>query len=268
MEIDPAVVKYSLNHKFAPPSLHAKKYFSSIDIADLPAKNDISSYGPRIWDQGDLGSCTAHGTIRCYLYALNKKTDSLQHPRTYSSRPSRAFCYTMTRILEGEPVDKDTGGTVEGALNAIAKYSLPDEKYWEYVEDNFFVEPSVEVKQKAVRFHRFKVRHIEQQEHEIKKAIFNNHPVAIGLKIYSSFLSKNAMASGTIPIPNGSEQLQGGHCVSIVGYDDQSRMFLFANSWGLGVGLPEKKGYFNIPYDYILNPNLASDLWICQDVAF
>ena len=46
-----------------------------------------------------------------------------------------------------------------------------------------------------------------------------------------------------------------------VGYDDFKKWFITMNSWGKSWG---DKGFFYIPYDYLTNPNLASDFWVIQ----
>ena len=51
----------------------------------------------------------------------------------------------------------------------------------------------------------------------------------------------------------------GGHAVLAVGYDDdQSQRFIVRNSWGRGWG---QKGYFTMPYPYLLTNNLSDDFW-------
>ncbi len=56
----------------------------------------------------------------------------------------------------------------------------------------------------------------------------------------------------------------GGHAVVAVGYDDTQRAFVVRNSWGPGWGL---KGYFWIPYEYLVSPHLASDFWTVRSVS-
>ena len=49
-----------------------------------------------------------------------------------------------------------------------------------------------------------------------------------------------------------------------VGYDDGKQWFLVRNSWGSQWGL---KGYFTLPYAYLIQPVLASDLWTIRIVG-
>ena len=49
-----------------------------------------------------------------------------------------------------------------------------------------------------------------------------------------------------------------------VGYDGKRRVFIVRNSWGPGWGA---KGYFYMPYEYLLSPSLASDFWTIRSVT-
>jgi C1A family cysteine protease len=55
-----------------------------------------------------------------------------------------------------------------------------------------------------------------------------------------------------------SEQLLGGHAVICVGYNDARSVWIMQNSWGTGWG---DKGYFYLPYNYLLSSTLAGDMW-------
>ena len=75
--------------------------------------------------------------------------------------------------------------------------------------------------------------------------------------VYSSLLTATVSSTGVVPMPNTkTETFKGGHCACIVGYNDTTQMFTCANSWGTSWG---NKGYFTIPYAYIINPSLAGD---------
>ena len=65
--------------------------------------------------------------------------------------------------------------------------------------------------------------------------------------------------SGTVPMPDTqTEHVLGGHAVLTVGYDDTPQRFIVRNSWGPGWGM---KGYFTMPYAYLLDQNLSDDFW-------
>ena len=48
-----------------------------------------------------------------------------------------------------------------------------------------------------------------------------------------------------------------------VGYDDSTREFIVRNSWGTTWGI---KGYFMMPYAYLMDTNLADDFWTIRTV--
>ena len=64
-------------------------------------------------------------------------------------------------------------------------------------------------------------------------------------------------------MPKPKEKQLGGHAILAVGYDDRQRRFTIRNSWGSNWGL---KGYFTIPYDYVIDENLADDFWTIRSV--
>ncbi len=64
-------------------------------------------------------------------------------------------------------------------------------------------------------------------------------------------------------MPGSGEKVVGGHAVMCVGYDDQAQQFTIRNSWGTQWG---QNGYFKMPYAYLTNARLASDLWTIRSV--
>ena len=64
-------------------------------------------------------------------------------------------------------------------------------------------------------------------------------------------------------MPTEKEQVKGGHAVCIVGYDESKQTFKVRNSWGEKWG---DDGYCYFPFEYITNPNLASDFWTVNKI--
>jgi C1A family cysteine protease len=59
-------------------------------------------------------------------------------------------------------------------------------------------------------------------------------------------------------MPSKNDTILGGHCLLCVGYNDKTEQFIFKNSWGTGWGA---SGYGFLPYAYMTNVNLTSDVW-------
>jgi hypothetical protein len=87
-------------------------------------------------------------------------------------------------------------------------------------------------------------------------------PIIFGIKLYDSFYTSYVSSYGVVPHPDVShENLRGGHCMTIVGYDDMVNggSFIVANSWGNTWGY---KGFAYIPYTYIGNRFLCNDFCV------
>ena len=76
------------------------------------------------------------------------------------------------------------------------------------------------------------------------------------INLYSNFESDYVKKTGIVSMPNANETLLGGHAVVCVGYNDNKKVWIMRNSWGINWG---DKGYFYLPYEYITDPNLSSD---------
>jgi len=84
------------------------------------------------------------------------------------------------------------------------------------------------------------------------------YPFVFGFSVYESFEGEEVKATGIASLPKKNEQCLGGHAVLAVGYDNTTNRFLVRNSWGDSWGI---KGYFTLPYEYLLNENLSDDFW-------
>jgi C1A family cysteine protease len=89
-------------------------------------------------------------------------------------------------------------------------------------------------------------------------------PFVFGFTVYDSFESEAVAQSGEVSMPASGESVAGGHCVVAVGYDETKRVFIVRNSWGSDWGL---NGYCLMPFEYLLNPQLAGDFWTVRSVT-
>ena len=226
-----------------------------VDKVILPPTYDLRVTGciPPVLNQGQIGSCGPNQISNSLRFCLkkNKSTDF---------QPSRLFIYFFTRLFEGSPLNQDTGITIRGGLNAVQKYGACSENNWGYDTSKFRVQPTKE-SITAARSHitGFKYISIPQNLMNIKQAVYGGFPIILGIQLYDSFESDAVSRTGIVPMPNKSkEALLGGHCVSLIGYDDNKKVFIMMNSWGNW----GNKGFFTLPYNYVLNSDLASSFWI------
>jgi C1A family cysteine protease len=92
----------------------------------------------------------------------------------------------------------------------------------------------------------------------MRSCLAAGYPFVFGFTVYESFESPDVARTGVAPMPAPKEVMVGGHAVVAVGYNDNDKRFIARNSWGSGWG---QQGYFTIPYDYLTNSKLSSDMW-------
>lgn len=218
---------------------------------------DTPAGAPAILNQLEIGSC-----------ACNEISNALKHCLEVQKaqkvfQPSRLALYYWGRQLDGSPTDEDTGITLRSGFKAVAKFGAIDEMNWPYNIDKYTEAPPANLTAKAlVHTKGFKYVSVPQSLTTIKKVIASGFPVVIGIQAYESLESDAVTKTGVIPMPDkADEQCLGGHAVALYGYDDKTRTFVMMNSWGTDVG---QKGWFTIPYDYVLDKDLASDFWVAK----
>jgi C1A family cysteine protease len=173
--------------------------------------------------------------------------------------PSHLFFYYNGRVIEGEPVGEDTGLTVANACKSVSQYGGCPEALWPYDIKNMAVKPSPICYRKGKKFRITKYVQVPQTLVALQHMLIDGFPIIYGISVYSSFMSDEVARTGMVPLPDVKmETLEGGHCIVICGYDNTSKRFTCQNSWSTEWG---DKGFFTIPYEYVLNPDLANDFW-------
>lgn len=215
--------------------------------AAIPASFSVSIL-PNILDQGSLGDCVANA----FYYTVMSQTNR-------AINLSRLSLYAISRTIDYTPLNQDNGTTIRSTCQSIAKYGVCKEEIYPYNIVNFANLPPLTVFQNSKFFRTFTYSFVSQDLLSIKTCLMtNNSPIIFGIMVYSSFLTTAVAKNGIVPMPNtNTEIFAGGHCMTIVGYNDATQMFTCANSWGTNWG---NKGYCFLPYAYVTNKDLARDL--------
>lgn len=249
-------------HKFIPAAhFHARTKNRAISTpmahlptekAILPPKASLRGQVPEIYDQGELGSCTANAFCAAYRLLCADKT----------FKPSRLWVYFYERLAE-DPRHRvsdltDSGADVIDGEKYVQQHGVCSEALWPYNISKYNHRPTKKCTQDALHHKLSSYGRITADQ--IKQSIASGTPVLIAIEVYSSFESAETAKNGQVAMPNTqTEELLGGHELCLVGYDDTTKTFEVQNSWGDSWG---DKGFCHIPYDYIQNGNLCPELTV------
>jgi C1A family cysteine protease len=222
----------------------------------LPPGVDLRQQCPaEIYDQGQLGSCTANAIAAAFEFDLLKQGLS-------DFMPSRWFIYYNERAIEGT-VDSDSGAMIRDGIKSVAKQGVCSEDVWPYDVDEFTRRPPKRCYSEALHHQVTSYQRVTQSLDQMRSCLSVGHPFVFGFTVYDSFESDEVAQTGVVSMPGPDEAMLGGHAVLAVGYDDSAARFLVRNSWGPDWG---DGGYFTMPYDYLTNRGLASDFWALNTV--
>jgi C1A family cysteine protease len=217
------------------------------------ASIDLRPKCPPIYDQGQIGSCTANAIAFAFRF--------LEADKTFS--PSREYIYAKERLLgaPGQPLT-DSGSDAALGLSWIGGHGVCAEADWPYSEANVNVVPPVSCDTAAAAHKLTGAYNVAsgastgtQLLTNIQTALANNLPVLLAFAVYDSFMSAQVAKTGIVPMPNTrTETLEGGHEVVIVGILPAQSLVVCANSWSADWS---DNGYFYLPFAYVTNGSLA-----------
>jgi C1A family cysteine protease len=226
-------------------------------MAKFPTRKFCSGLPP-VYDQGQLGSCTANALAG--LFEFEQMKEGLK-----DFMPSRLFIYFNERKIEGT-VGSDAGAALSDGIKALTNLGVCSETSWPYDIVKFKTLPSPSAYDEALKHQVMASRRVPVSINGFKTMINMGYPVAFGFTVFSYMESQQMATTGVLKMPGSDEQPIGGHAVVCVGYSDTMKSsdgkhvgyLKIRNSWGDSWG---QQGYFWMPYDYV-KANLCSDAWV------
>jgi C1A family cysteine protease len=247
-------MSHKYGYKRGLPDHRDHRFSFSGDPTNLPASYSLAQWDSIVFDQGQLGSCTANaisGALKTWMVKNNYEWPFI---------PSRLAIYYLERMLEGT-VNQDAGAEVRDGFKVINTLGVcPEDEdsvwNWPYDISQFTIAPPDQAMRDATLHKCLTYASVNQDQNSIKAALAAGYPLVIGISVFNGIESSACAATGNIPMPAISDSPIGGHAVRGSGYTPQG--VTGPNSWGDKWG---NKGYYLMPWDYILNPALCSDIW-------
>lgn len=216
----------------------------------VPAAVDLRLQCPQVYDQGQLGSCTANAVGAAHQFEQMKQNQ-------IGFVPSRLFIYYNERKMEGS-IEWDSGAYLRDGMKSIAKQGVCPETEWPYLVSKFADRPSCACYKHALEHQGLKYMSLNNDGMILKVCLSSGYPFVFGFSVYDSFESAEVSSTGNMPMPKKGERVLGGHAVMCVGYNDLKQHFIVRNSWGEKWG---DRGYFYMPYRFMTDHDLCSDFW-------
>lgn len=229
-------------------------------LAELPDNIDLRprQATPRVFDQGQLGSCTANAANAVVQYVEHKANDPDW------DRLSRLYTYWYSREKIGT-TGEDSGAEIRDTFKVLAERGSPREVFWPYEIDRFADKPPA-LDYRAGQHRLIEYRAIQDgSESSMQSCLAEGFPFTYGFAVYDTFWDIGP--DGTWAGTRGS--IDGYHAVCAWGFDFRAGAFGFANggwiirnSWGLDWG---DDGYFYVPRSYMSVE--AFDCWTVRKVV-
>jgi len=232
-------------------------YAAPIAIAGAPpASVDLRRQCPPVYDQGQLGSCAANAIAAAIHF------DRMKQLLAQVFTPSRLFIYYNERVIE-HTVASESGPQIRDGIKSVAKQGDCPETEWPYEIAEFKSKPPQSCYADALKYKAVSYQRLTPALSQLKGCFTSGYPFVFGFTVCESFESAQVAKTGHASLPKSGEASIGGSAVMCVGYNDVKQWFIVRNSWGPKWGM---KGYFTLPYSYLISANPASDFWTIRVV--
>lgn len=211
------------------------------DLRNVNGNNYITP----IKDQSSCGSCVSFGALATMEGTL----------RYINKDPNLSIDYSEAHLFycNGGTCD---GWSVNPALDSLKNVGVVDESCYPYKPGNQACGVCNDWKNKVTKISSW---HAITNVNDMKKWISTRGPLVACFTVYQDFDAYPN--SGKDVYHHVTGDFRGGHCVSIVGYDDTRQCWIAKNSWGELWG---KNGFFNIGYGEC---GIDAAMWAIEGVS-
>jgi len=198
----------------------------------LPESISLAEFAPDRKNQGQQGSCVGWGSTYASATILQAKATN-SNPNAVAFSP--AYTYNQIHLEDCQ------GSYILEAVKVLQNGALPFSRF-EYNEQDCSRKPNSQERQAASNFKIKGADRLSKSGDDyktdllaIKQHLAQGAPVVIGMMVGGTFMQE--MMGQKVWMPTREDydmQGFGGHCMSVIGYDDflEGGAFQLMNSWG------------------------------------
>lgn len=219
----------------------------------LPDHVDNRQWCPPVYNQGQLGACTAFSMTKGLREYMQRKNGEA------NTELSAMWMYYEERKHMGEQyITQDSGANMSDGMWVLENEGASPDNFCPYVPNAFTDKPRQSAYDHAAAWKTHKTVELADFD-SVKTALSEGKPVVFGFTVYLrfQFIGKD----GKMSMPWKFEPAMGGHAVMAVGYDDASQSLIVRNSWGPEWG---DKGYFYMPYKFAMDNKKAMEWYTAE----
>lgn len=221
-------------------------YFS-LDDVDMLARMGFGPLLPPVGNQGQQGSCVAWGVGYAAATAFTLLAAAQGPISSATSQASPADLYA--KLMQYENSNCGNGTQVADALDILVVEGIVNIASSPYSDQQC----SLPVSGSQFLLNGYTLLDATNLS-LLKQHLSNFSVIPIAIPVYPDFES----ASGTeVYSPSDTGCSLGGHCVAIVGYDDNRQAFRIMNSWGTEWG---DNGFLWVAYSAV--PSLIQEAYL------
>jgi C1A family cysteine protease len=218
-------------------------YPSTFDWRNVNGQNYITP----VRDQGACGSCVAFGTLAAVEGVF----------QVQRSNPSSGIDLSEAELFYCDAAQGgytcETGWWPDEAFKHVQAQGVVDEACFPYTAGDQACNLCSDADNRRTAINGY---HLIQSTADMKDFLANVGPLTTCFNVYDDFF----YYQGGI-YQHTSQNLVGGHCVAVVGYDDNQRFWVCKNSWGSGWG---EQGFFQIAYG---DCGIDAQMWAADGIV-
>jgi C1A family cysteine protease len=226
----------------ARPSASHAQALRALGAGDAPSSFSLSQYDSGPGDQGQVGSCVSWAIDYSAYDIVEKEQGVTGYPQ--------APMYTYAQIAKGN----DNGSTPDQTFQILESQGVDNQADYTQGNFDFTDQPTQHEIQNAAKWKLSGHTALQTGsgiQADVEKSIAAGEPVAISIEVHKSWMNitqQDAQSYNYEPGDDSSDPIEGGHEVTIIGYDSQG--VRIENSWGTSWG---DGGYINVSWQFLQN---------------